>query len=290
MYKLGRHLENVGIAAPGTGSAVPKAKVPIIKFCDKRTGIKIDISFENDTGLVANKTFRQWKDQYPDMPIIVVLIKQLLAMRGLNEVFTGGLGGFSIICLVVSMLQHLSEAESAAIDPEQRHAVLLLRFLNIYGNEFDVKRTGIVMNPGTTFNKITHPRKKQNANTLTIIDPNNAANDISGGSREIMRVLGVFRTAYFQLNLRIQQLDSGKGVSDSILGCMWGGDYMSFIHQRDKLSKLHPGHRVSPPPGMSTKRAPQNGGFKTLPPKPATGLPERPNKKGYVDLYFDTIA
>lgn len=36
---------------------------------------------------------------------LVLLVKAFLNQRGMNEVFTGGLGSYSIICLVVSFLQ-----------------------------------------------------------------------------------------------------------------------------------------------------------------------------------------
>lgn len=36
---------------------------------------------------------------------LIFVIKSLLKQRGMNEVFTGGLGSYSIICLVVSFLQ-----------------------------------------------------------------------------------------------------------------------------------------------------------------------------------------
>jgi non-canonical poly(A) RNA polymerase PAPD5/7 len=36
---------------------------------------------------------------------LVLLVKGFLAQRGMNEVFTGGLGSYSIICLVISFLQ-----------------------------------------------------------------------------------------------------------------------------------------------------------------------------------------
>lgn len=153
MHKLTAHMIRSGIAQEGTTSTVARAKVPIIKFTDKKTGIKVDISFENDSGLMANTTFQQWKLQHPAMPILVVLVKQMLAMRDLNEVFTGGLGGFSIICLVVSMLQHMPDDEYEEMVRNEDYGALLLRFLDLYGNQFDLRSTGIIMNPPHTTTK-----------------------------------------------------------------------------------------------------------------------------------------
>lgn len=265
LYQLSSQLEWRGIAAPGTIMTVANARVPIIKFTDDDTGIKVDISFENDSGLRANATFLEWKEQFPAMPIIVVLIKQMLAMRGLNEVFSGGLGGFSIICLVVSMMQMMPEIQSGNMDPHQHYGDLLLNFLHLYGNSFDVRSTGITMNPPGYFDKLRNPRAKQNANGLTIIDPNNKNNDISGGSREIDTVLDCFSHAHARIQQRLAHIRAGHDVEDSILGCVLGGNYTSFIHQRSKLSRLHSGREVSP------KRVP-------IPQKKQTQAPGAPNR------------
>ena len=266
LHNLARHLVNVGVAAPESTTAVTKAKVPIVKFIDKRTGIKVDISFENDSGIIANGTFQNWKAQYPAMPTLVVLIKQMLHMRGLNEVFSGGIGGFTTICLVVSMMQRMPELQSANMDPQQHHGDLLMNFLDLYGNRFNVERTGIVMEPPRYFDKHFEPHPRQSNKGLTIVDPNRADNDISGGSREIVAVLDTFRDAHSALQRRLAELYSGKSMSGSVLGCILGGNYDLFTRQREKLSMLHRGYAVSPPPlpPPPQKKLKQ----KTLPTKP----------------------
>lgn len=231
---LGSHLQRCGLAAPGSMSFVLHAKVPLVKFIDNETGIRVDLSFENDSGLIGNRTIQEWKDQYKVVAILVPLIKQLLAMRGLNEVFTGGLGGFSIVCLVVSMLQNNPQLMKEATIGE-----LLLNFLDLYGNKFDIVTTGIRMKPPHYyFDKIRNPSRKQNAQHLTIIDPNNSDNDISGGTRNIRLVLQCFSNAYADLQRRLAEVDKGHDVKGSILGSVLRGNYSSFIVQRRKLSKL----------------------------------------------------
>ncbi|KAK0842947.1 hypothetical protein LTS02_016282 [Friedmanniomyces endolithicus] len=248
MHRIRNHFEYIGVALPETVAVIARAKVPIIKFPDSMTGLKVDISFENDSGIVANKVFQRWKEQYPAMPVIVVLVKQLLAMRNLNEVFTGGIGGFTTICLVVSMMQLMPELQFNSVEPRLHYGELLMNFLDLYGNRLDFHTTGIRMNPPGYFNKHFDPAPKQNLDRLTIIDPNNPLNDISGGSYEIDAVLNTFRQASAALQRRLAQIHAGKKVEDSILGCMWGGNYTSFIRQREKLSVIHRGYAHSPPP------------------------------------------
>ena len=154
MFKLGSYLCNQRIADPDTIEVVHKAKVPIVKFVDQITNLKVDISFENDSGLIANDTFQRWRHEFPAMPILVMLIKQFLMMRGLNEVVQGGIGGFSVTCLVTSLLQNLPRVQCGDVIPEQHLGEMLLEFLDFYGNQLDIARTGISMNPPGYFSKV----------------------------------------------------------------------------------------------------------------------------------------
>ncbi|KAI7342592.1 hypothetical protein KC336_g23183 [Hortaea werneckii] len=134
-----------------------------------------------------------------------------------------------------------------------------------------------MLDPPRYFDKESETRVNAKSDRLTIIDPNKRDNDISGGSHRISDVLDVFSHAHAELQRRLSQLHRGKGVQDSILGCIWGGNYSSFIHQREKLSLLQRGYRVSPPPPPP---APQP--VNQLPKKARGGKDktlENPNKK-----------
>jgi non-canonical poly(A) RNA polymerase PAPD5/7 len=154
---FGDFVRKMNLAIHGTVDMIFKAKVPLVKYVDKLTGLKVDISFENSTGLVANKTFQDWKAQYPAMPILATLIKHLLAMRGLNEPVNGGIGGFSVICLVVSLLQHMPQVQSRSMVPEHHLGEVLMEFLDLYGNQFDVTTTAIQFDPPGYVSKVTTP-------------------------------------------------------------------------------------------------------------------------------------
>lgn len=154
LYSFAHHLQNVALAEHDSFEVIPKAKVPLIKFIDRITGLRVDVSFENSTGLIANKTFDHWKQQYPAMPILVTIIKQFLMMRGLNEVVHGGLGGFSVTCLVTSLLQNMPHVQTGEIIPEHHLGEMLIEFLDFYGNQLDIARTGIMLNPPGYFDKV----------------------------------------------------------------------------------------------------------------------------------------
>lgn len=154
MYDFAWFLRNSQVAEKDSVEVIPKAKVPLIKFVDRITAIRVDVSFENHTGLIANETFNTWKNQYPAMPILVTLIKQFLMMRGLNEVVNGGLGGFSVTCMVTSLLQNMPRVQNGDLIPEQHLGEMLIEFLDLYGNQLDTSRTGIMMDPPGYFDKV----------------------------------------------------------------------------------------------------------------------------------------
>lgn len=131
------------------------AKVPLVKFIEHKTGLKVDVSFENNTGVNAIKTFKAWREQYPGMPALVTLIKHFLLMRGLNEPVNGGIGGFSVICLVVSMLQMMPEVQSGNLDTRHHLGQLLLHFFDLYGNKFNYQTVAISLNPPRWIPKVS---------------------------------------------------------------------------------------------------------------------------------------
>lgn len=62
-------------------------------------------------------------------------------IRGFSDNSVGGLGGFSTICMVTSLLQHL---------PSYKHSNLgeiLIEFFNLYGNLLDFQNVGIRLDP-----------------------------------------------------------------------------------------------------------------------------------------------
>lgn len=147
MRKFAANLERNDIVKPGSLTIIAAARVPIIKFVEKHTQLRVDISFENATGTAANQTFSTWKERYPAMLPVVALIKQFLSMRDLAEVHTGGLGGFSVICLIVCSIHFLQVKKGPEFRPEENLDLVLMAFLHLYGRKFDLHINGLEMDP-----------------------------------------------------------------------------------------------------------------------------------------------
>ncbi|KAJ5553170.1 hypothetical protein N7494_002548 [Penicillium frequentans] len=249
IYAFSAFVRDLNIAVPGSIETIAHARVPILKFIDRLTGLRVDLSFDNDSGILANRTFQGWKEQFPAMPLIVSVIKQFLLLRGLNEVATGGLGGFSITCLVASLLQHMPKED------QQNVGHVLLEFFNFYGNRFKYRDVGIRMEPPEFTNKYFGSRDR-----LYIEDPNNSTNDISGGTREIGLIFRAFADAHRALKGR---LDSFKdGSKPSMLDAIIAANFDEYAEQRRQLryvfdtSKQFAKYRNVPPPPPVEEEAP----------------------------------
>lgn len=78
----------------------------------------------------------------------------------------------------------------------------------------------------------------KNPDRLSVIDPNNPTNDISGGSKNYPQIQACFAESHKDLQDRLLRVSAGE-TFDSILEVILGGDYTTFREQRDYLRKLH---------------------------------------------------
>lgn len=78
----------------------------------------------------------------------------------------------------------------------------------------------------------------KNPGRLSIIDPNNPGNDISGGSMNYQQIVASFSLAYKLLQERLSRIAKGETFS-SILEVILGGNYSTFREQRNYLRRVH---------------------------------------------------
>jgi non-canonical poly(A) RNA polymerase PAPD5/7 len=86
---------------------IGKARVPIIKFTSVQGGFKVDISVNMTNSIKVYPRVLQLFEQVGEETAraLIMITKAFLNQRQMNEVHTGGLGSYSIICLVCSFLQ-----------------------------------------------------------------------------------------------------------------------------------------------------------------------------------------
>ena len=205
-----------------------KASVPIVKILETNTELKVDISFNTINGVKSADLIKKFLVEYPCLRPLVMVLKQFLIQRDFNEVWTGGIGSYSLILMTVSFLQLHSR-----IDPTQRVenlnlGVLLIEFFELYGRCFNYMKTAIrIQNGGSYISKEeilkqfpTNSVSGHRSSILCIEDPLNPLNDIGKGSYGALKVKQAFEYAYFTLSHSVLPQNEFilKNSPQSILG------------------------------------------------------------------------
>ncbi|KAH9931703.1 uncharacterized protein BXZ73DRAFT_90121 [Epithele typhae] len=177
---------------------IAKARVPIVKFVTRHGQFAVDISVNQGNGVTTGKMIKQFLQELPALRSLVLVIKNFLSQRSMNEVFTGGLGSYSIVCLAISFLQMHPKIRRGEIDPSRNLGVLVMEYFELYGSYFNYQEVGISLRDGGSYyNKrergwfnVSEPR------LLSIEDPGDPTNDISRGSYNFARVRTTFAGAH----------------------------------------------------------------------------------------------
>ena len=153
---------------------IAKAKVPIIKFVTIHGNLSVDISVNHINGVFAGKMILGLLKELPALRTLVLIIKAFLGQRSMNEVFSGGLGSYSIVCLAVSFLQMHPKIRRGEIDPLKNVGVLMMEFFELYGCYFNYHEVGIsIRDGGSYFSKARRGWQDPNRpHLLSIEDPN----------------------------------------------------------------------------------------------------------------------
>ncbi|ORX92810.1 Nucleotidyltransferase, partial [Basidiobolus meristosporus CBS 931.73] len=199
LYLLAQTLETSGVATKIR--VVAKARVPIIKLQEAVSRYQVDISFNVENGVQSVPIIKEMVLKSPAVRPLVLLLKQFLLLRGLNEVYNGGLGSYSILLIVVNFLQLHPKLSTGQVDPEKDLGRLLVDLFFLYGKKFNYMQDGIcVEGEGSYFNKAEKGwSNSKDPGLLSIQDPQDPNNDVSKGSFEIMRVKQAFSSAYDSL-------------------------------------------------------------------------------------------
>ncbi|CCH58573.1 hypothetical protein TBLA_0A07840 [Henningerozyma blattae CBS 6284] len=223
LYQLSSWLKQNKLATKV--EVIAKARVPIIKFVEPSSNIHIDVSFERSNGLEAAKTIRDWLNSTPGLRELVLIIKQFLNSRRLNDVHLGGLGGLSIICMVYSFLSLHPRILTNDIDPLDNLGVLLLDFFELYGKNFAYDDVALSFQDG----RAAYMPKKQwrdilpvrTTYALAIQDPNDPTNNISRSSYNLRDIRRAFTGAFDMITNKCFEMDAATfkdRVGQTILG------------------------------------------------------------------------
>lgn len=216
--KLAKALLKASLPLPETLQLITKARVPIIKYVDAQTDFEVDVSFNVTSGLEAAAFIRQQMALQPAVRPLTLVLKHFLDMRSLNEVFSGGLSSYAVMCLVISFLQMHPLIQGGLIRPHENLGVLLMEFFELYGRNFNSEVVGISVLQGGAYISKEDWGWVQEAkpHLLSIADPQNTENDISKGSFAYSAVRQSFEHAFNVLKCAIVELETHQRRGQSI--------------------------------------------------------------------------
>ena len=83
---------------------IPKAKIPIVKFTDSRSGLDVDISIENRLAIYNSKMLKGYA-QDKRVREFILMIKYWASRRGINTAFEGTLSSYAWTLISIQHLQ-----------------------------------------------------------------------------------------------------------------------------------------------------------------------------------------
>ncbi|XP_021606696.1 terminal nucleotidyltransferase 4B isoform X2 [Manihot esculenta] len=180
LQALSRALSQKGIAKKI--QVIAKARVPIVKFIERQSGVSFDISFDVDNGPKAAKFIKDAVSKWPALRPLCLILKLFLQQRELNEVYSGGVGSYALLAMLMAMLK--------------------LHFFDFYGRKLNTKDVGVSCNgAGTFFSK--HRKGFMNKGRpflIAIEDPQAPDNDIGKNSFNYFQIRSAFSMAFSTLS------------------------------------------------------------------------------------------
>ena len=148
---LAEHIRTAGIAT--YLEVISNAKVPIIKFDHRETGISVDIVVNNNDGIVTGKLIQRYIREYPPLRPLIFVLKLFLSQRKLNDTYKGGIGSFVLSVMIVSFLQQRQKILSyqQISQASWNLGSLLMEFFRLYGISFDYEEVGISISQGGSY-------------------------------------------------------------------------------------------------------------------------------------------
>ncbi|OLY81390.1 Poly(A) RNA polymerase protein 2 [Smittium mucronatum] len=213
------------------------ARVPLVKTTEKYSKISLDISINSTSGLKTAAIMNNLLDnKYPVvLRGLVLVIKQFLQEKHMNEVYTGGLGSYATLLMIVSFLQHHPRVRTNSLSLEKNMGVLLIEFFELYGKCFNYELVGIsVSDSGEYIQKVNSSGNDRRSFNLYVQDPGDSENDVTKGTYGIDRIRRSFSRAFEQLTFSIfkyhQVRKLGKTLNPTI--------------DENQLDSFHPSKKV----------------------------------------------
>lgn len=221
LYALAKALSQKGVAKKI--QVIAKARVPIVKFVERVSGIPFDISFDIDGGPQAADFIKDAIRKMPALRPLCMILKVFLHQRELNEVYTGGVGSYALLTMLITHLQLIwgvKDMLGYRQSKEHNLGILLVKFFDFYGRKLNNWDVGISCNSARTFFLKSDKDfvNLDRPHLIAIQDPMVPDNDIGKNSFNYFKVKSAFSKAYSVLT--DAKLITSLGPNRSILGAI----------------------------------------------------------------------
>lgn len=120
------------------------ARYPLIALQDKASGLDVQLVLSNDTSF-SREFMQRYKSEYSYLPQLYSVIKATLDVRGLADVFRGGIGSYSLYMMIVASLQQKPHP--------RKNAAGSLSFFMRFWHSLKAEQHGVSIEPAEFFNK-----------------------------------------------------------------------------------------------------------------------------------------
>ncbi|KAJ3299752.1 hypothetical protein HK104_007206 [Borealophlyctis nickersoniae] len=199
LRRLRSIIEDSTLAERKSVELILQAFVPVLKFIERTTRIRVDITVNTQNGISSSSTIRQWIEIYPPLRPLSLVLKQYLFQRGWNEAYSGGISGYLLVNLLVFFFQ-----QQADLLPTN-FAALFEAFLRFYGNGFDYKRFGISARLAKRFIRAEDRRRWRqrppDGDCLMVEDPCDISRDLGRSCYRVGEIFKSWNDVYIRLHL-----------------------------------------------------------------------------------------
>jgi predicted nucleotidyltransferase len=116
LTKIHAALRKGRVAAGGSLLMFGRAKVPIIRWTDRSSGLQVDASVNSRGGLETTRLMARSAERLLELRPLILLLKAQLAANGLHETHSGGVGSY----LLTNMVRHLLLQPMSLLEPLPR--------------------------------------------------------------------------------------------------------------------------------------------------------------------------
>ncbi|KAF2877881.1 hypothetical protein BDV95DRAFT_453709, partial [Massariosphaeria phaeospora] len=210
------------------------SRYPLLSLQHRDSGIDVQIVLANDTTSSRN-IVKQYLEQYPYLDKLYSVVKTMFDVRGISDVYRGGLGSYSIFMMIVASLQRKPEIKTAG------HG--LRHFLHFWTN-YDTTTHGLSIQPMSEFNKLENPVMTEKAKAqlkngeikplpkfmLSLQDPADPTNDLGRKAVCYKHIKAtIIRLRY------LLEYDLKVNTRYCLLGSLVGASYALNLSRRRKL-------------------------------------------------------